>query len=573
MDPLSEKLQKSFIDFLSRDYKPTFSDVPFRLRNPICPELVLPYDPEEVQERFRQGKVLDVVFEDQIDPETDLTPGTAPHRIPVGIDPDSGAFLYRNYYYIDELLPEAREIVYIQVEHAWTNHRNVNPSGPSGTPGNYGLEDNIPLIESPKKIRESLSDYSSENSHEVSADAVMNEIVSEVVRRMGLMLQEKPCSPSSPDYSEKVSRLGDRVQELSMRIAVGFSKVFGGVALVSTNLQKSWSKVAPKAVLIGLAGSVGLMIGQSLVNRDPSHLVHAVTTTFQGVSHKLGAGEYGNTISEHLRTSLPGHYFHEAQGFFSGFREKIMAAMNRGMDSMSRFFQGAADSFQEMKSVPVAQQQHAAWYDYMTRNVAGHPVAHAETLHSAVFHGSHPVVHHHVREHYGETVAEKTPSRHLPHVHHLTIAEVDALKKTDVDHSVTTHLAVDKKTGLPEESVKTYKYYDPQMSPRTEPDLKMESDHAAMVRDIHGNLHPAHIHETIFRNHDGAPVMEKEEFRFGPEDGASSPAHTSQNTIEITRKAYVESAYSGNNGPNPSEMDTKEVTGPYEEEDFSAGPR
>lgn len=385
-DEMTKKLQEAFISFLSENYVPPASGKapPYRLRNPIVPDLFLPYDPEEVSSRFKTGKTLDFVLADQIDPSNDLLPGATGHRVPVGIDPNTGGFRYSTYYYLDELTQPAREIVYIQVEHAWTNRKTMIPDDASPEQSSRILSSGVisEILEDPARGAEektigpekaspdmSLSGSSWSNldpservedpfgstspgkvmdeirrivaSHEQSnpsQDKVMDEILEEVSRRQAEMIQGNPVPPSSPEFAEKVRSLGDRVHELAMKASVGLSKLYGGVALVSMKLQQAWSRTAPKVVMGGVLVSAGVGIGHMLSTKDPIPLVHEIG---QHV-----CGQHGQTLNEHLRVNLSNHYFYEAGQFLSGIKSWFARKISAGLDVMTEEFRGFRDGFQ-----------------------------------------------------------------------------------------------------------------------------------------------------------------------------------------------------------------------------------
>ena len=80
------RLAESFKSFFGQNEKPSGGDYPFRMVNPIVPDYVIPFDPEEVFSRVRAGKTLNYVFEDQIEDPDDIAHGSEGHRVPVGID-------------------------------------------------------------------------------------------------------------------------------------------------------------------------------------------------------------------------------------------------------------------------------------------------------------------------------------------------------------------------------------------------------------------------------------------------------------------------------------------------------
>ena len=133
-----EKIQASFRSFYGENVpgkqRPGASS-PLRFRNPILPDLTVPFDPQEIRQRFLAGKTLDLVFASQIDPAGDVLPGRKPHRFVTGVDSD-GSYRFQEAYFLDDLTPEGLELVAIQVEHAATNRGVDIPASPdlaSGT--------------------------------------------------------------------------------------------------------------------------------------------------------------------------------------------------------------------------------------------------------------------------------------------------------------------------------------------------------------------------------------------------------------------------------------------------------
>lgn len=407
-DEMTKKLQDSFISFMSENYVPPASGKapPYRLRNPIVPDLFLPYDPEEISARFKHGKTLDFVLADQIDPSNDILPGVTGHRVPVGIDPKTGGFRYSTYYYLDELTQPAREIVYIQVEHAWTNRKTMIPDETSPEHSSQVLRSGVinEILEDPAFDAEenpidpkessperslSGSSYSILDPSErvedpfgsIPQDKVMDEILEEVSRRQAEMIQGNPVPPSSPEFEEKVRSLGDRVHELAMKASVGLSKLYGGVALVSMKLQQAWSRTAPKVVMGGVLVSAGVGIGHMLSTKDPTPLVHAIG---QHV-----CGQHGQTLNEHLRVNLSNHYFHEAGQFLSGIKSWFAGKISSGLNVMAEEFRQFRDGFQNhpseayagMASTPDIHQAHQT----LIQQVPTHP--------QTILH--HPVPSHH----------------------------------------------------------------------------------------------------------------------------------------------------------------------------------
>lgn len=426
-DEMTKKLQDSFISFMSENYVPPASGKapPYRLRNPIVPDLFLPYDPEEVSARFKHGKTLDFVLADQIDPSNDLLPGVTGHRVPVGIDPNTGGFRYSTYYYLDELTQPAREIVYIQVEHAWTNRKTMIPDENSPEHSSEVLRSGVirDILDDPAQGAEekppvpeesspgfSLSGssyftldpservedpWSGRETEESSRDKVMDEILEEVSRRQAEMIQGNPVPPSSPEFEEKVRSLGDRVHELAMKASVGLSRLYGGVALVSMKLQQAWSRTAPKAVMGGVLVSAGVGLGHMLSTKDPTPLVHAFG---QHV-----CGQHGQTLNEHLRVNLSNHYFHEAGQFLSGIKSWFAGKISSGLNVMAEEFRQFRDGFQNHPPEAFAG---------MTTPPETH-LAHQVLIHQGPIHPHTPLHHHPVPSHHA-AVASHEPAKQDP---------------------------------------------------------------------------------------------------------------------------------------------------------------
>lgn len=123
------RLAESFKSFFGQNEKPSGGDYPFRMVNPIVPDYVIPFDPEEVFSRVRAGKTLNYVFEDQIEDPDDIAHGAEGHRVPVGID-STGAIKFRRYYYLDELTDDGRTAVFARVEHAYHNAQSLERDEP-----------------------------------------------------------------------------------------------------------------------------------------------------------------------------------------------------------------------------------------------------------------------------------------------------------------------------------------------------------------------------------------------------------------------------------------------------------
>lgn len=120
LNHIAESFKNFYAEGVPGRRRPGDALSPMRFRNPIFPDRVLPFDPEEIRKRFLAGKTLDIVFAGQIDPAIDVVPGTAPRKLVMGLDDETGEYRFEPYYFLDELTPDGRERVAIQVEHALT---------------------------------------------------------------------------------------------------------------------------------------------------------------------------------------------------------------------------------------------------------------------------------------------------------------------------------------------------------------------------------------------------------------------------------------------------------------------